>query len=106
MTIAMGSIYMDKGEGADYVRSQVERMKRQRPEQYFLDIICRPNQIAEAINLLQDFYEQVSDIMPLEKVYTAITCDDEIRPAAIAIAYLTQSAEIKIRDINPDRPGR
>ena len=104
--IAMGSVYMDKGEGIEYLESQIERMAKQKPAAYFLDVICRPEQIREAMILLGEFYELVADIMPLDKVYTAITCDDMIRPAAMALVIVTGSEDVQMRDINPGRAGR
>lgn len=102
-TVAMGSVYTDKGEGIEYLEAQMGRMAKQGLEQYFMDIICRPDQITEAMKLLSRFYELVADLMPLTKVYVGITCDINIRPATMALVVLTHTADISMKDINPDR---
>ena len=104
--IAMTSVYMDKGEGSEYLSAQIARMAKQGIDRYFLDIICLPDQVRDATKLLGEFYEQVADMLPLAEVFAAITCNDLIRPSAIAVAALTSGSSVQFKDVNPERPGR
>lgn len=104
--IAMGSIYLDKGEGVEYLEGQISRMRTQRLEQYFFDIICRTDQIPDALKVLARFYDLVADMLPLNKVYASITCNEMVRPATMALAVLTRGGDVDMKDLNPNRPGR
>lgn len=101
--IGNSSIKMINGEGEEYLRAMIGRMSKQQLSMLFLDIVCRPNQIAEARRLLGIFYELVSDLMPLEQVAVAISCDPEIRPTTMALAVITHGAKVGMYDINPER---
>lgn len=109
MPIVMGSCYLDKGEGAQYITEQVMRMAKMNPEYYFFDIICHPRQLKEATELLLHFYYQIGEQLPgllTTKVFAGISCDDMIRPAASALMIMQPTGNVDMIDINPGRMGR
>lgn len=109
MRIVLGSVYLDRGEGLEYLHEQILRMAKQKPEYYFIDFICHVEQIQEAQELIANFYKMVGVHMPdieMRNVLVAITCRDDIRPAATTLAALTSKDGFVIKDVNPDRKGR
>lgn len=107
--IAMGSCYLDKGEGKTYVDAQIKRMAKMKPVHYFFDIICRPDQIAVAIDILDYFYMEVGEIIPelsREHIFAGVTCNEFIRPAAMALVVISKGSDVAIADINPERRPR
>lgn len=107
--IVMGSCYLDKGEGRQYVTEQVQRMAKQKAEYYFFDIICRPDQLKEATEIMLHFYYELGEHFPemvTSHVYTGITCDEMVRPAGMALALMSGGSDHAFKDVNPERPGR
>lgn len=106
--IATGSCYLDKGESHEYVTAQLMRMAKMKPEFYFFDIICRPDQLVEATELMMHFYRGIGEHIPgllTNRIYTGITCDNEVRPAMMAMLMMNKGRD-GIVDINPGRKPR
>jgi hypothetical protein len=107
--VAMGSCYLDKGEGLEYVTEQVKRMAKTRPQDYYFDIICLPRQLQAATLLLSQFYKlvakEIPDLAP-DHIYAGITCNEMIRPAAMALVVASQDSDVGIVDLNPERRPR
>jgi hypothetical protein len=104
--VVMASVYLDKGEGLDYLQAQVKRMAAQDPEYYFIDFICKEEQVLEATDLLRQFYMMVGEHLPkitASRVFAAVTCEEDIRPAAMALAFTTRGSDFSMLDVNPDR---
>jgi len=104
--IMMGSVNMVNGEGLPYLKEQMLRVSKFGVEQYFMDIICGPDQINEAIAILREFYVLTGELLPrLDKrcIFTAITCDEAVRPAIAALTFRTGGQKFPILDINPSR---
>lgn len=104
-TVIMGSCYMTKGEGVAYVKSAVERAAKQNVEMYFFDVICEPAEVSRASMIVDMFYQFVEELLPdlpFEKVFTGITCNQKVRPAAMALVVL-HGGDVGIKDINPTR---
>lgn len=107
--IAMGSIYLDKGESVTYLEAQIQRMAEYNPICYFLDIICAPTQLDEVALYVDDFYEltrQIIPNLPDDKKFIGITCNDKIRPAASALVVSNVHSHPMLLDVNPERKSR
>lgn len=103
--IAAMSCRLDKGEDLKHLVGQIERMADTKVSHYFLDIICKPAQLLEAHTLLLVFYRLLETSLPdlpKESVFTAITCNQDIRPCRAIAAIIIQTLD-KIVDTNPTR---
>lgn len=109
INIVMGSCYLTKGEGPIYVKEAMQRAARQRVDFYFFDVIARPDQLVDAQHILSDFYAYLDlylPELPRDHVFTGITCNDMIRPAAMALVVVSKSGSMEFKDVNPDREKR
>jgi hypothetical protein len=109
--IALGSVYMDRGETLEYALGAIERLSNQHPSAFYFDILCRPDQVEEAGELLTAVSKKIRELnpdIPAESMAFGLTTDDRFRPAATILAHTAHDlgGDYGFIDTNPGRPGR
>jgi hypothetical protein len=87
-SVAYGSLYLDDNEDPEEItEQQIESFREQLPKFVFFDVICKPDQIAEAMAargyIAQEFQAELD--MDFYQVYVAIGFSESDRPARTAM---------------------
>lgn len=105
--VAVGSVYIDRGETLEKALDQVRRMSAEKPVAYMFDVLCQPDQIQQGTACLAAVAELISELnpdIPPERKTFGLTTDDRFRPGVMAatVNAATKGRKVKIKDIDPD----
>lgn len=109
-TVALASLYLDRDETLETAFESVTRMAKQHPSEYYFDILCRIDQVAEAGIYLGLIYDQIRLANPQlidEAIVIGLTTNKDIRPAAMTLALrMKDDKAMRFMDLNPKRKPR
>lgn len=112
ITINLGSVRMDKGEGRKYALAALKRAAARNPTYYCLDIICREEQDYDAHYLQEYMRPRIRKALPKAKIFLGVTTDFWKRPGAEALIMQLRKDGVPLeiftnennwQDINPKR---
>jgi hypothetical protein len=81
---AYGALYMNNGEKINEAKDNIAELSKQKPDLWFFDIICTPNQMPagkEWAPFLTGYMQGLNADMPKENIIIGVTTDAMDRPA-------------------------